>query len=159
MAISVLDESGSSLDQRIAKLLEGRQAATEVPRYSTDENAADAIMSRVAKEGLTPTFEQQDGKWYCVLWVARPKDEAKERIATGSAPTRPLAICRAFLNLPLRGSGRSLHLRTATRGWIADLSEAGTGTSARAADTHGPASSNDDLGESSDRATRDRKAG
>ena len=119
-----LEVSGSALDQRIGRLVEGRSTNGEVPSYSTDDRAADAVLSRLATQGLASTFEQDEDKWYCVLWVDGNGDRAKERLATGSAPTRPLAICRAVLNLPLRAKGRSLRLGRSPRGFIADLSEA-----------------------------------
>jgi len=110
--------SGLGLDRRIARLIDGPRTGSEPLPYSTDEHAADGLMSRLERVGLTAELEQEKDHWYCVFWAPRRGDGQKERIASGSALERPLAICRAVLNLPLSGSGSKLRLRSASRGWI-----------------------------------------
>jgi hypothetical protein len=90
------------------------------PRYSTEESPAADLVRRLENQGITAAIEQDADSWYCVFWAARPGDGTKERIASGSAEARPLAVCRAVLNLPLVGTGKRLRLRRASRGWIPD---------------------------------------
>jgi hypothetical protein len=113
-------ESGASLDRRIARLILGPRSTTEPPPYSRDEAAADSLAARLATLGIEPSLERDGDRWYCVFRAAQSGDGLKERIASGSAPTRALAICRAVLNLPLSGTGSRLRLRRASRGWIGD---------------------------------------
>jgi hypothetical protein len=118
MSIIAPAEAGPFLDRRIARLIDGPRKGGDHPPYSTDETAADELASRLEAQGITSTFERDGNHWYCVIWTPRPGDAVKERIASGSALTRPLAICRAVLNVPLTGSGNRLRIRTASRGWI-----------------------------------------
>jgi hypothetical protein len=118
MSIIAPAESGPFLDRRIARLIDGPPKGGEHPPYSTDEAAAGELASRLESQGITSTFERDGDHWYCVIWTPRQGDGVKERIASGSARTRPLAICRAVLNVPLIGSGNRLRIRTASRGWI-----------------------------------------
>jgi hypothetical protein len=113
-------ESGPALDRRIAGLIDGAQVAAAPPRYSTDESRAADLVQRLEGHGITANLEHDADSWYCVFWAPRPGDETKERVASGSAAARPLAICRAVLNLPLAGAGKRLRLRRASRGWIPD---------------------------------------
>jgi hypothetical protein len=113
-------ESGSALDRRIARLIDGSRNGGEPPHYSTEESPASDLVQRLEDRGIAASMEQDDGLWYCVFWAPRPGDSTKERVASGSAAARPLAICRAVLNLPLVGSGKRLRLRRASRGWIPD---------------------------------------
>jgi hypothetical protein len=113
-------ESGPALDRRIAKLIDGPRNGGEPPHYSTEELTASDLVQRLEDRGIAASMEQDDGLWYCVFWAPRPGDSTKERVASGSAAARPLAICRAVLNLPLVGSGKRLRLRRASRGWIPD---------------------------------------
>ena len=118
-------ESGPDLDRRIARRIDGPRSLGEPPPRSTDDSAADALLERLGETGITVTLENDGDFWYCVFRAPRPFDAVPERIASGSAPIRPLAICRAVLNLPLSGSGKRLRLRAATRGWVADEATAG----------------------------------
>jgi hypothetical protein len=118
MSVVPAPESGPNLDQRINRLVRGTQGAGDPLAYSTDEGAADALTAHLEKRGIAATFEQDADHWYCIFWTPRSGDAVMERIASGAAPTRPLAICRAALNLPLVGSGNRLRLRRTTRGWI-----------------------------------------
>jgi hypothetical protein len=90
------------------------------PRYSTEESPAADLVRRLENQGITAAIEQDADSWYCVFWAPRPGDGTKERIASGSAEARPLAVCRAVLNLPLVGTGKRLRLGRASRGWIPD---------------------------------------
>jgi hypothetical protein len=112
--------SGPALDRRIAKLIDGPRAAGEPPRYSTQEEAAAELLRRLEDCRITASVEEDGGRWYCVFWAPRPGDGVKERVASGSAAGRALAVCRAVLNLQLAGTGKRLRLRKASRGWIAD---------------------------------------
>jgi hypothetical protein len=111
-------EPGSALDRQIARQLDGMRHGREPAPYSTDEGAALRLVERLGACGISPEFEQDDEQWYCVFRLARADGGAGERVASGSATTRALAICRAVLNLPLTGTGSRLRLRTASRGWI-----------------------------------------
>ena len=110
--------SGSDLDRRIARLVDGLRNGAEPLAYSTDECTAEALTALLEKRGITSTVEQDADYWYCVFWAPRPGDGVLERVASGSAALRALAICRAVMNLPLTGRGSRLRLRRASRGWI-----------------------------------------
>jgi hypothetical protein len=94
--------------------------AAAPPQYSTEESQAANLVQRLEAHGITASIEQDADSWYCVFWAPRPGDGTKERVASGAAAARPLAICRAVLNLPLSGAGKRLRLRRAARGWIPD---------------------------------------
>jgi hypothetical protein len=113
-------ESGPALDRRIASLIDGAHNDGAAPSYSTEEPKADDLVRRLETHGITASIEQNADTWYCVFWSPQPGDGKRERVATGSAAARPLAICRAVLNLPLSGTGKRLRLRKAARGWIPD---------------------------------------
>lgn len=116
MSVIPAPESGSDLDRRIARLVDGSRNGAEPLAYSTDECAADALTAVLEKRSITSTVEHDADYWYCVFWAPRPGDGVLERVASGSAVLRPLAICRAVMNLPLTGSGNRLRLRRASRG-------------------------------------------
>jgi hypothetical protein len=118
MSVLPSPESGPDLDRRIARLVGGSRSTGDPLAYSTDEGAADALTAHLEKRGIAATLERDADYWYCVFWSPRSGDAVMERIATGTAPTRPLAVCRAAMNLPLVGSGNRLRLRRTTRGWI-----------------------------------------
>ena len=118
MSVIPAPESGSDLDLRIARLVDGSRNGADPLAYSTDERAADALAALLEKRDITATIEQDADSWYCVFWAPRPGDGVLERVASGSAASRPLAICRAMLNLPLTGRGTRLRLRRSSRGWI-----------------------------------------
>ena len=111
-------ESGRSLDRRIARLIDGGRSSPEPPFYSTEDAASDVLVTRLRHQGIEAELEQESGNWYCVFWASQEVDGVRERVASGSAAARALAICRAVLNLHLSGTGERLHLRTASRGWI-----------------------------------------
>ena len=118
MAAVLPPDAGPSLDRRIGRLVGASCSHLDAPAYSTNDESAQKLAELLDRQGISPTLEEDAGQWYCVFWIARPGDEAKERVASGSAHTRALAICRAVLNLPLSGTGSRLRLRTASRGWI-----------------------------------------
>jgi hypothetical protein len=89
-----LDFAGSELDKKIAACLFGELRRT-VSAYSTDDKAADRALSYLADDGLSFELNEVDGVWYC---YGRSKEKG-HLLATGSAETRPLAVCRAILNL------------------------------------------------------------
>lgn len=120
MSIVPPAESGVSLDRRIARLILGPRSTMEPPPYSRDEAAADSLAARLEALGIEPSLERDGDYWYCVFRATQAGDGVKERIASGSATTRALAICRAVLNLPLSGTGSRLRLRRASQGWIGD---------------------------------------
>lgn len=111
-------ESGRSLDRRIARLIDGGRSSSEPPFYSTEDAASDVLVTRLRHQGIEAELEQESGNWYCVFWASQQGDGVRERVASGSAEARALAICRAVLNLHLSGTGERLRLRTASRGWI-----------------------------------------
>ncbi|HEY6065017.1 MAG TPA: hypothetical protein VIY96_02610 [Thermoanaerobaculia bacterium] len=111
------------------------------PAYSTEELSAGDLVRRLEERGIPSTIEQDADSWYCVFWAPRPGDGVRERVATGSAETQPLAICRALLNLPLVGSGKRLRLRRASRGWVPDESAPHPAFAGRAASADGTESS------------------
>jgi hypothetical protein len=108
-----------------------------------DDGASESLIADLrSRAGLETTFEHDGDDWYCVFWAARPGDGTKERVASGSAPTRSLATCRAILNLPLKGTGSHLRLRRSSRGWIRPDEElrpvpTGSGQDASSADPPG----------------------
>jgi hypothetical protein len=118
MAAILPPEAGALLDRRVGRLVDGPRFRGEVPGYSSDDRVAQELVARLEKHGITATFEDDAGCWYCVFWAPRPGDGTLERLSSGSAETKALAICRAVLNLPLAGSGSRLRLRRASRGWI-----------------------------------------
>ena len=92
----MLQEPGRALDTEVARRL--ADASPEVPPYSTKSDAADDLISRLEKAGLYATCERSGKLWHCVISIEAPR--ARERLASGTGATRPLALCRAILNLP-----------------------------------------------------------
>ena len=98
-------EAGPLLDRQIERTLHGDRAPLRPAPYSRDDEAADGLVRQIRATVTPLRRDAGHGTWYCVWWrIARP-EARPERLATGSAPTRPLSICRAVLNLPegLRG--------------------------------------------------------
>ena len=120
MAAILPPEAGAPLDRKIARLVDGPRIEGEVAPYSSDETAAQRLATRLETLGITSTFEEDAGCWYCVFWAPRPGDGTQERVASGGGSTRALAVCRAVMNLPLAGTGKRLRLQRSTRGWIDD---------------------------------------
>jgi hypothetical protein len=92
----MLQEAGPGLDREVARRLgEDRPPAAG---YSTDPAAADRLISRLEENAIIITWIEAEPFWYCTLAVS--VSGVRERIATGAGPTRPLALCRAVVNLP-----------------------------------------------------------
>jgi hypothetical protein len=94
--------SGEALDREIARrvLALGMETA---PPFSTDEAAAEDLANRVAN-GTGWRFEiSERGDTWSAMWIELPTASsagAPRRLlslVTATAPTRPLAICRALL--------------------------------------------------------------
>ena len=92
----MLPPAGPVLDKEIARRL--GEDRTPVAGYSTDHAVADRLISRLEESAIIVTWVQAKPFWYCTLAVS--VSGARERIATGTAETRPLALCRAVVNLP-----------------------------------------------------------
>jgi hypothetical protein len=92
----MIPESGAALDSEVAQRLE--ETWSPDVRYSTDLSLADRLLSRLSERAISASFEQVDGVWYCIL--AADVGSIRQRIASGSAETRPLALCRAIVHLP-----------------------------------------------------------
>ncbi len=104
-------EAGPRLDRFIELRVFGRKPIAEVPAYSTSEDAAELVIARLAQPPLR-WISLKDGDQWMFHW-RRPMTadlEATatryERLASATAPTRPLAVCRAALKL-LGPLGRS----------------------------------------------------
>jgi hypothetical protein len=85
--------AGPLLDREIASGVLGDRAP-RVPAYSTENAAADLLLWRLAQAGVAFRVQWLDGEHFCVLWKS-----SQRGAATGSAASRPLAICRAALEL------------------------------------------------------------
>jgi hypothetical protein len=92
----MLQEAGPGLDREVARRL--GEDRTLAAGYSTDPAAADRLISRLEESAIFVTWIKARPFWYCTLAI--PVSGVRERIATGMAATRPLALCRAVVNLP-----------------------------------------------------------
>ena len=92
----MLQEAGPGLDREVARRLGEDRAPAAA--YSADPVAADRLISRLEKNAIIITWIEAEPFWYCTLAVSI--SGVRERIATGAGPTRPLALCRAVVNLP-----------------------------------------------------------
>ncbi|HMF09482.1 MAG TPA: hypothetical protein VKJ00_10130 [Thermoanaerobaculia bacterium] len=88
----MLHEPGPDLDRLIARRLGDSAPQAE---YSVEPAAADRLIARLEQTGLRLQSERADELWYCALSAG-----TGQRLATGSGPTRELALCRAVSNLP-----------------------------------------------------------
>lgn len=96
--------AGEELDRRIERTVLFRESGEPVPRFSSDDGAATQLALDVArKTGWDFEISRRGGLW-CVSWVENrrrePGDARRRKIGalvTATAPTRPLAICRALL--------------------------------------------------------------
>jgi hypothetical protein len=109
-------DAGPQLDRLIELRVFGRKPVTEVPPYSTDDEIAELVIARLARPPLR-WISMKEGDEWTFHWRAPSSVAAGDRdstagryqkIASASAPTRPLAICRASLALlgPLHEPGR-----------------------------------------------------
>ena len=99
-------EEGPVLDRLIELRVFGRKPVSDVPAYSTSDSAADTIVRMLAR----PPWRWmclQTGKEWTFHW-RRPRETPNSddstvtryvNLITVTAPTRPLAICRAALKL------------------------------------------------------------
>ena len=92
----MLQEAGPGLDREVARRL--GEDRTPAAGYSTDPAAADRLISRLEESAFFVTWIQAKPFWYCTLAISF--SGVRERIATGTAATRSLALCRAVVNLP-----------------------------------------------------------
>ena len=92
----MLREAGPALDSEVARRLGEDQAPAA--SYSTDPAAADRLVSRLEKSAFFVTWIEAKPFWHCTLAISF--SGVQERIATGTARTRTLALCRAVINLP-----------------------------------------------------------
>ena len=99
-------EPGAILDRLIELRVFGRKPVTDVPPYSTSDSAADMVVRALAR----PPWRWmclQSGRDWTFHW-RQPTANADldsstisryVTLITVTAPTRPLAICRAALKL------------------------------------------------------------
>ncbi len=87
------EQAGPALDREIARNVLGEESPRILP-YSTDNSAADLLLWRLAKAGVAFKVQELEGRHYCMLWLGREKG-----LSTGASDSRPLAICRAALEL------------------------------------------------------------
>jgi hypothetical protein len=86
----------------VAREIFGVAKPERVPRYSTEDDAADLVLARLQSPTLRCAIESFDERWLVVWWgkiVGKSIDQS-ERLSTSTARTRALAICRSALNLP-----------------------------------------------------------
>jgi hypothetical protein len=90
------------LDRRVAREIFGVRNPERVPRYSSDDAAADLVVARLQSPTLRCAIETFDERWLVVWWgkIAGKSTDKSERLSTSTARTRALAICRSALNLP-----------------------------------------------------------
>ena len=99
-------EAGSYLDRLIELRVFGRKPISVVPAYSTDENASELVIARLNRPPLRWMSLKEGDEW-TFHWrspvVGEVTDESTAaryaRLVSATAPTRPLAICRAALKL------------------------------------------------------------
>jgi hypothetical protein len=99
-------EAGSYLDRLIELRVFGRKPISMVPAYSTDENASELVIARLNRPPLR-WMSLKEGDAWTFHWrspvVGDIADESTSaryaRLVSATAPTRPLAICRAALKL------------------------------------------------------------
>jgi hypothetical protein len=103
-AVTRMDpEAGPELDREIHRIIEGEEprSDSEVPPYSTDDATAIAMAARFSREWGWWLFEKKDlqGEWVAG-WIEETQPLlVSVRPVRASAPTRPLALCRAVLHV------------------------------------------------------------
>ena len=94
------------LDRLIELRVFGRKPVSDVPPYSTSDSAADVVVRALARPPWRWMCLQSGRDW--TLHWRRPRDGPNledstvtryVNLITVTAPTRPLAICRAALKL------------------------------------------------------------
>lgn len=99
-------EAGPYLDRLIELRVFGRKPISAVPSYSADESAADLVIARLNRPPLR-WMSLKDGEswtfhWRCPISGDLSDDSTAAtyvRLVSATAPTRPLAVCRAALKL------------------------------------------------------------
>jgi hypothetical protein len=99
-------EAGAYLDRLIELRVFGRKPFSTVPAYSADEDAAELVIARLNRPPLR-WISLKDGDFWTFHWRSPAAGDVLEdstisryaRLVSASAPTRPLAICRAALKL------------------------------------------------------------
>jgi hypothetical protein len=99
-------EAGAYLDRLIELRVFGRKPISTVPAYSADENAAELVIARLNRPPLR-WMTLKDGDSWTFHWRSPAVGDVTEdstatryaRLVSATAPTRPLAICRAALKL------------------------------------------------------------
>jgi hypothetical protein len=86
-------DAGAELDREIVRRVPGLPPGKVLP-YSTDDSTADVLLWKLAQCGVAFKVQRLDGRHFCMLWRS-----PRRAVATGTAETRPLAICRAILAL------------------------------------------------------------
>jgi hypothetical protein len=99
-------EAGPYLDRLIELRVFGRKPISAVPEYSTDESAADLVIARLNRPPLR-WMSLKDGDSWTFHWRSPITGDLSDdstaatyvRLVSATAPTRPLAVCRAALKL------------------------------------------------------------
>lgn len=91
------ETAGPLLEARIERRVFGARGSHPAPAYSRADDAADRLVREVERPDLRCAVSRFGADWYAIWWTDRSRPE---RVATGSGPSRPLAICRAVANLP-----------------------------------------------------------
>jgi hypothetical protein len=85
--------AGPGLDREVSRRVLGIDDP-RVPPYSTENCAADVLLWRLSQRGVAFKVQELEGQHFCMLWNGAPRG-----LSTGRSPSRPLAICRAALEL------------------------------------------------------------
>jgi hypothetical protein len=85
--------AGPGLDREVSRRVLGIDDP-RVPPYSTENRAADVLLWRLSQRGVAFKVQEVEGQHFCMLWNGAPRG-----LSTGRSPSRPLAICRAALEL------------------------------------------------------------
>ena len=108
-------EAGSYLDRLVELRVFGRKPLSTVPAYSTDEDAAELVIARLNRPPLR-WMSLKDGDAWTFHWRSPTSENDDDdstaarfaRLVSATAPTRPLAICRAAIKLVATlGPGRA----------------------------------------------------
>ena len=99
-------EAGAYLDRLIELRVFGRKPFSAVPAYSSDESSADLVVARLNRPPLRWMSLKDEDAW-TFHWRTPATGEIADdstaaryaRLVSASAPTRPLAVCRAALKL------------------------------------------------------------
>lgn len=111
-------DMGPYLDRLIELRVFGRKPFTTVPAYSADESAAELVIARLNRPPLR-WMSLKDGEQWTFHWRAPVSGDSSgesttaryAKIVSATAPTRPLAVCRAALKLVQTGTVSGLFPR------------------------------------------------